>query len=170
MKHRLAIRSSLAALACGALSLTLAQAQQTGSTVYRCPGNPVLYTDQLTPAQAHEKGCRTIEGAPVTVMQSARGRPVPPAASAARAEGGKVEPADQRRRDDERRSILESELRRDEDKLAELKKEYNNGEPERQGIEKNYQKYLDRVADMKASITRTESDIAAIRRELGKLQ
>ena len=50
-----------------------------------------------------------------------------------------------------------------------MQKEYNNGEPERQGNEKNSQKYLDRVADMKASISRTESDIAAIKREIGKL-
>ncbi len=29
-----------------------------------------------------------------------------------------------------------------------MQKEFNNGQPERQGDEKNYQKYLDRVADM----------------------
>ena len=30
-----------------------------------------------------------------------------------------------------------------------MQKEYNNGQPERQGDEKNYQKYLDRIADMR---------------------
>jgi hypothetical protein len=50
-----------------------------------------------------------------------------------------------------------------------LKQEYNNGQPERRGDEKNYQKYLDRVAEMKASIERSESDVAALRRELSKV-
>ena len=54
-----------------------------------------------------------------------------------------------------------------EARQAELLKEYNNGEPEKQGSEsRNYQKYLDRVAEMKAEIARNESDIAGIRREL----
>jgi predicted nucleic acid-binding Zn-ribbon protein len=64
---------------------------------------------------------------------------------------------------------LEAELRREEERLAELRKEYNNGEPERLGNERNYQKYLDRVADLKTSIARKEGDIAAIKRELAKL-
>jgi hypothetical protein len=33
---------------------------------------------------------------------------------------------------------------------------------------KNYQKYLDRVAEMKAAIERNEKDIAGLRRELGR--
>ncbi len=136
-------------------------------TVYRCPGNPVLYTDQLTAKEAQDKGCRTIEGAPITVMQTVK--PRPPAASAVRPEGGKVSVTDQRARDADARRILETELRREEEKLAALKKDYNNGEPERQGDERNYQKYLDRVAEMKASIARKESDIASIKREIDKL-
>ena len=68
-----------------------------------------------------------------------------------------------------RAASCENELRRDEERLAELRKEYNNGEPERLGSERNYQKYLDRVADLKAAIARKEGDVAAIRRELSKL-
>jgi len=49
-----------------------------------------------------------------------------------------------------------------------MKTEYNNGQPERQGGEKNYQKYLDRVSDMKAAIGRKEGDIAALKREIAK--
>ena len=48
-------------------------------------------------------------------------------------------------------------------------KEFNNGEPERRGEERNYAKYLERVAEMRAAIQRKEADIAAIRRELAKL-
>ena len=60
-------------------------------------------------------------------------------------------------------------MRREEDRLTELRKEYNSGEPERLGNERNYQKYIDRTADLKASIARKESDIAAIKRELSKV-
>ena len=60
-------------------------------------------------------------------------------------------------------------MRAEEQRLVALQKDYNNGEPERQGNERNYQKYLDRVNEMKAAIARKESDIGAIKRELGKL-
>jgi hypothetical protein len=150
------------------LAPAFAAGPQGSTTVYRCPGNPVLYTDQLTPAQASEKGCRTIEGAPITIMQSARPRAAASSPATSRPEG-RIVPTDQRARDDERRSILETELRREEDRLAELKKEFNNGEPERLGSERNYQKYLDRVAELKAAVARKEADIASLKREIGKL-
>jgi len=50
-----------------------------------------------------------------------------------------------------------------------MQAEYNKGEPERRGDERNYQKYLDRVSDLKSGIARKESDIAALKRELSKL-
>ena len=143
-----------------------AQPSPPASVAYRCPGN--LYTDQLTPKQAAEKGCHAIEGQPVTVFQSNRPQPARPAAGAGSVVP-RIDPAEQRARDGERRSILETELRREEDRLAELKKEYNNGEPERLGGERNYQKYLDRVAELKAAVARKEADIASIKREIGKL-
>jgi len=149
---------------------SLAAAQTTPSVVYRCPGPPVLYTDQLSAQEAKERGCRTIEGAPVTVVQTPQ-RPRPPASAPApaRPAEARVDPAEQRARDSDARRILGNELRREEERLAEMRREYNNGEPERLGRERNYQKYLDRVADMKAAIDRKEADIAAIRRELAKL-
>lgn len=55
------------------LALVALGAQAEG-TVYRCPGPPVLYTDALSAKEASEKGCRTIEGTPITVMQMARPR------------------------------------------------------------------------------------------------
>jgi hypothetical protein len=77
---------------------------------------------------------------------------------------------DQRARDSDSRIILESELRKSEARLAELQKEYNNGEPEKQGIEgRNYQRYLDRVNDLKDSIARSQSDIAGLKREISRL-
>jgi hypothetical protein len=80
-----------------------------------------------------------------------------------------VDPAAQRARDSDARRILERELQAEEEQLEPMRKEYNNGEPERRGDERNYQKYLDRVAEMKAAIARKESDIAAIKREISKL-
>jgi hypothetical protein len=149
------------------LALLSPAAVMAGPTVYRCPGPPVLYTDSLTPQEAKEKNCRTVEGAPVTVMQMPKPKPV--ASTAPRGADARVEPGEQKARDSEARRILEAELRKEEERLAELQKDYNNGEPERRGDERNYQKYLDRVAGMKAAIERKEADIAALKRELAKL-
>ena len=144
--------------------------------VYRCPGNPVLYTDSLSAKDARDKGCRTLEGAPITVIQAPKPRPAnatanagttPPAVASAPAD--RISPVIQRARDSDRRAILESEMRRDEQTLADLKREFNGGEPERRGDERNYQKYLDRVAELRAAIDRKESDVAALKRELAKL-
>ncbi len=153
--------TSLIALALSLFAASLHAAE--GSTMYRCPGNQ--YNNTLSAKDAKDKGCKTIEGAPVTVIQSVK--PRAPATSAGPA-SSHVDPADQRARDNDARRILESELKREEDRLAQMKGEFNNGEPERQGNEKNYQKYLDRVADLKSAIARKESDIAALKRELSK--
>jgi hypothetical protein len=146
--------------------------QTQGRPVYRCPGPPVLYTDDISPAEAQKRGCRTIENAPVTVIQSTVPRAPARAATGAAAERpaeSRVNADEQRRRDSDARRILQAELKREEENLAALQKEYNNGEPERLGSERNYQRYLDRVAEMKAGIERKEADIAAIKRELAKL-
>jgi hypothetical protein len=161
-------------LLAGAALPAQAQPAAAASQVYRCPGPPVLYTDAISPKEAIEKGCRTIEGTPITIIQAPRPRP-----AASPANGGvaaprpgadaKVDPNAQRQRDSEARRILLDELKKEEDKLAALQKDYNNGEPERRGDERNYQRYLDRVAEMKAAITRKEADIAALKREIAKL-
>jgi hypothetical protein len=175
MKRWLIALCLLGAAAVHAPARAQAPAAPGGASVavYRCPGPPVLYTDQITSAEARERGCRLIEGSPVTVIQMPRPRAAAPQAnSASPARGGpdsRVDQTAQRTRDAEARRILEAELKREEDKLAALKREYNNGEPERLGNERNYQTYIDRVAGLKASITRSESDIAALKREIAKL-
>ena len=150
-------------------SAGMAQAQAVGGTlVYRCPGN--VYTDAITAQEAKDKGCRALEGAPVTVIQGVRPRAAAGTAPAgSRPAESRVDPNEQRSRDSDARRILETELRMETERLAMLQKDYNNGEPERRGDERNYQKYQDRVAEMKAGISRKESDIAALRRELSKL-
>ncbi|RTL38956.1 MAG: hypothetical protein EKK53_18375 [Burkholderiales bacterium] len=146
---------------------------QAQGTVYRCPGPPVLYTDALSAKEAAEKGCRTIEGTPITVLQAPKPRPASGAGAAA--EGGgrtgetRVDASQQRVRDDERRRVLQTELRQAEDRLANAQKEFNNGQAERRGDERNYQKYLDRMAELKDNIARYEADVQALKREIAKL-
>ncbi|WP_077001812.1 hypothetical protein [Variovorax sp. KK3] len=169
------MKTSSALLLAAAAAAGIHMQVQAQERVWRC-GNE--YTNNATLAQ--QRGCKVMEGGNVTVVQGSR--PVAAAASggtspAVRAPSGgspagspRVESVDQRARDGEARSVLETELRKAEERQAQLLKDYNNGEPEKQGSEaRNYQKYLDRVADMKAEITRNESDIAGIRREIGRL-
>ncbi|WBY01082.1 hypothetical protein PE066_16665 [Ramlibacter tataouinensis] len=155
---------SLAAL----LAATAAQAQST--RIYRC-GN--TYTNDA--AQAQAQGCKLVEGGNVTVVEGTRVNSqstvrvaaAPSSSSAAGQPGQKVDSAEQKARDADARLILEAELKKAEARQGELAREWNNGEPEKMGPEhRNHQKYLDRVAELKAAIARNESDIAGIRREL----
>ena len=168
MRLPLPISSALAAALVCAVGHGAALAAEEGAT-YRCPNND--YKNTISAKEAEKLGCKKLEGAPVTVIQMTKPRPqgttVPAAATGS--SPAKVDPAAQRARDSDARRILENELRAEEERLAALKKEYNNGQPERQGNEQNYQKYVDRVGQLSAAITRKEADIAAIRRELQKL-
>ena len=142
--------------------------------MFRCPGKAGAadeFTNLISADQARERGCRTIEGAPVTVIQGGRTRPMAASmpASTPRPVDSRVDATSQRQRDTDARRILETELGREEDKLTTLRRDYNNGEPERRGNERNYQSYLDRVAQLKAAIARSEADIAAIKREIAKI-
>lgn len=152
-----------------ATAASAAQAQE--KPVFRCPGN--LYTDALSSKEASDRGCKTLEGAPITVIQSQTPRAAPRVSSGGGGGGGssgeRVSSDDQRARDADSRRILEAELRKEEESLAALLKEYNNGEPARRGDERNFQKYLDRVNEMKSAIARKEADVGSIRRELAKL-
>ena len=143
-------------------------ADTVDSTVlYRCPGND--YRNTITAREAEKMGCRKVEGAPITVIQSSRPRAGTATTAATTASGVKVDPVAQRARDSDARRILESELKSEETKLAAMEKEFNGGQPERLGDEKNYQKYVDRVAEMRSAIERKQIDIAALRREIQKL-
>ena len=110
------------------------------------------------------KGCTKITVDPVVIPS-----PKFPSKVAPPAGFPKVDPGTQKSRDSDRRRILEDELRDKEAQLADLKREYNNGEPERQGNERNYQRYLDRTAQLKSDIARAEGDIASIRSEISKV-
>lgn len=80
-----------------------------------------------------------------------------------------MEPGEQKARDNDARRILEAELKREEEALAALRREFNDGNPERRGDERNFDRYQERVKQMREAISRKEADLAAIRREIAKL-
>lgn len=160
------VAATLVSIAATLATLTAARAAE-GQAMYRCPGNE--YNNTLSAKEAKDKGCKTIEGAPITIIQIVKPRAGAVPAAGSGPAGTRVDPADQRARDSDARRILEAELRREEERLASMRTEFNGGQPDRQGNERfNYQKYLDRVADMKAAITRKEGDVAALKREIAK--
>lgn len=139
--------------------------------IYRCSGKEGGVPEYINNAKdAQTRGCKQIEGGNVTVVRSTvESRPAVRVATAVQASPASSN-EEQRARDGDTRSILEAELRKAEARLAEQQKEFNNGQPEKQGIEgRNYQRYLDRVAEMKESIARHESDIAGLKREIARL-
>ena len=151
-------------------ALLVAVSASAQTTIFRC-GN--TYTNDKAEAQA--KGCKAVEGGNVTVVQGTRvnspnatgNKPVN-VVTAPQA-GQRVGDGEQKARDSEARGILEAELKKAEARRTELAREYNNGEPEKMGPEhKNHQKYLDRVAELKASLERTDQDIAGLKRELAR--
>jgi chromosome segregation ATPase len=160
------LRFAAAILVCGAASAPGAETND-GSVMYRCPGND--YKNTISAKEAEKLGCRKLEGAPISVIQTTRPRSGAAVSSTAGASGARVDPIAQRARDSDARRILEGELKTEEDKLAAMQRDFNNGQPERMGDEKNYQKYIDRVAEMRAAIARKQTDIAALRREIQKL-
>ena len=174
----------MGALATAALSV---QAQ----TIYRCPSKDGITPYTNDKVEADRQGCTPMTGGNVTIVQGTKVFNGPAAGTGAGAgvsagtkdkdkdsavrvanapqAGSRIDGAEQRARDSDSKAIFESELRKAEAKQTELLKEYNNGEPEKRGTEtQNHQKYLDRVAEMKASIARNDSDIASIKRELGR--
>jgi hypothetical protein len=149
---------------------------QDTKPMYKCDVNgTMLYTNTLPDGRT--QGCKIVEGGNVTIVQGTRpaaaGQQPVKVASASQTSspgGAKVDATDQRSRDADARQILEAELKKAETRKLEIAREYNNGEPEKRGDEaRNFQKYLDRVAELKASLARVDSDIAGIRRELGRV-
>ena len=157
-------------LIAAAATATVAMAQDR---IYRC-GNE--YTNNA--AQAKARGCKLVEGGNVTVVQGTR--PAAGAAPSAASSSGsaasspagapRVSNTDQKARDSDARAILESELRKSQARYEDLVKEFNAGSPERNALDlRNPQRYLERTAELKASIARSESDIAGIKREIARL-
>jgi hypothetical protein len=148
--------------------------------IYRC-GN------EYTNAPAQPKDCQVMQGQTITVIQGTRpsGAPsgsatsppsmrtkmTPSVANGAPSLGaGAPEPVDAKVRDAQKRAILVAELQQTRERHAQLVLEYNAGEPDLLGGEaRNHQKYLDRLARLKAGIARAERDMDSLQRELSRL-
>jgi hypothetical protein len=181
---------NLLSLKCSAVCSVVALCALSGSLsfaqdkIYRC-GNE--YTNNIKDSKNGD--CKLVEGGNVTVVLAPKPQvqsavagtgtdsaPVRVASfspktssSSSTNSGARVDNSEQRARDSDSRGILESELKKAEAKHVELLKEYNNGEPEKNALEaKSPQRYADRIAELKANIARNDSDIAGIKRELGR--
>src|SRR5262245_66682514 len=109
-----AMKHSLWALVC----LAAAPAAWSQTIVYRCPGNVYTSSADLQPKEAEQKGCKVIEGAPVTIVQTPKpanaARTNPIASPPREGKGdGRVDPAAQKQRDSDARRLLEAELKRE---------------------------------------------------------
>jgi hypothetical protein len=98
----------------------------------------------------------------------------PPAIAKSEAAGedtARVEPQTQRKRDEERRRILEKELADEQQHLADARKSLSEGESTRlSGENNNFQKYLDRVQQLRDKVSTHERNIQAITSELANLR
>lgn len=144
--------------------------KQTQETVYRCGQ---AYTNvPRDPTQ-----CERLAFSAITVTTGSR--PSVPKPSAAAVVGARPSKTHQQSespnapaptaRDVQARTILSQELTQARQQLTELVQAYNQGEPVKWAAEaRNHQKYLDRVAALKAAISRTERDIDSLERELAR--
>ena len=173
--------ASLGVLAC----LSLMASGAARAEIFRCDlGNGIVeYNNSSTASK--DRNCKRVDLPQITTIPapklpsgagSGTTKGAGSAASTASAKSAspgdfpKVDPSTQKARDNDRRRIIADELKREEGKLADLKVAYNNGEPERQGDERNFQKYQDRVLRMKEDIARSESNVAALRKELANIK
>lgn len=163
------------------LLLTAGMAAQAQQAVYRCgheytnaPREPGLCEALAPQAITVISGTRPTASPAAAAVVSTRSPPAEPAAAVASA-GQPRTPAvpvrtpdvQQSERDAQARTIVMQELDKARAQLAQLVQSYNQGEPEKWAAEtRNHQKYLDRVAEMKAAIERTERDIDSLQREL----
>lgn len=145
--------------------------------IYRC-GNE--YTNNA--AVAKQRNCHVIEGGSVTVVHTQRSSgsasSLAGASSSSAAAprvsrgpaGTQVDAGQQQARDNDARAILQAELTKAQDRLNTLLAEYNNGQPAKTELENSKPElYEARVNDLKSKITRLESDVQGIERELKRL-
>jgi hypothetical protein len=169
------------------LALFTAGAALAQGVIYKCtpPNGSTEYTDVYRGSYCKSMDLPGLviaappkrQGAPARTSNPAnqanpanQGNPAPGAPGPAAAAFPRVDGAEQRARDADRRAILEDELKTETQKLAELRKDFNGGEPERRGDERNYAKYQERVAAMRDSISRSEKNVDALKREIANIR
>lgn len=157
-------------LACltGACAALVTSAGASADTLYKCMDDSgvVLYTNQKGSARnctilSRELPITTLAAPPPRTAQ--RNAPTP-------ANFPRVDGDTQRGRDNDRRKILEQEFATEQQNLDKAKKALAEGEATRLGDEKSYQKYLDRVQDLREGVALHERNIEALKRELANLK
>jgi uncharacterized Zn ribbon protein len=171
----------ITAVQCGAAALLIAASAGVAAqdNIYRCPSKAGITTYTNNKVEADNNGCTLMTGGNVTVVLGTNVKTAPATATTATGTrvasapqaGSRIDTPEQRSRDNDAKAILESELKKVEATQAQLLKDFNGGEPEKRGEEmRNNQKYIDRVAEMKSAIARNDSDIAGIKREIGRVK
>ena len=165
--------ATVSGLAC---AIACAWPGAASAQIYRCDSGNGVIEYSNSPASGRDTRCRPVDLPSITTIPAPKlpaqpaGRAPGSSASATPAGFPKVDANAQRTRDLDRRKILEDELRKEEARLGELRAEFNGGEPERRGDERNYQKYLERVQRLKDDISRSESSVASLKREMASLR
>lgn len=155
-----------------ALPALLASATAAHGQIYKCTtpsGSKELTNFKVGP---HCELMDVPGGIPAPPRRAGPARGAQPAAAAEATPGAfpRVDSAEQKARDADRRAILEEELKAEMQKLSELRREFNGGEPERRGDERNYAKYQERVAGLRDSISRSEKNVDALKREIANIR
>lgn len=166
--------SLISNILCSAVAST-AMAASVAPMLYHCPGN--IITNEMSARQAQQQGCRVQASANVTILpdspqlapaalpasaSAAASSPAAPSASAAAPvrrvatpttgpdkPNGLVSTNEQRARDSDSHSIISAELKSEQSKLATLRQKPPS-------------------AERTDAIVRSESDIAALERELAR--
>jgi len=142
---------------------------RAANEVYRCIDASGVAEYRNTAAG---KECRKVDLPGLATPPAKAAKPVAtgkaPAASAA--DFPRREASARQAGDDDRLLILNNELSAEEKKRTALQAEFNNGEPERRGDERNYAKYQERVQVLKDALARSDSNIEALKRELGGIR
>lgn len=70
--------------------------------------------------------------------------------------------------DDDMRAARREQLAAERKRIEALRNEYKDGEPERRGDERNYEKYRQRAAALKAALEDSEAKAAALQQQLDR--
>jgi hypothetical protein len=155
------------------LGLAASSAQAAAVEIYRCPGNPAVYTSDLRLVQANR--CTKLGTAPAVVRNAQALVPVsasPAARTAAAAPQTAASPAGnavtrqvQQQRDSDRVQILQAELARERERLTQLTQQWQlmrSAEPDAASAARP------ETLALSQAIQRSETDVQALDKELAR--
>jgi len=151
-----------------AIALSSATTAAGADTLYKCTDESgvVLYTNQKRAA----KNCTILSRELPISTFTPPPKSAPSQRTATPGNFPRVDGDTQRGRDHDRRKILEQEFNTETQNLEKARKALAEGEATRLGDEKSYQKYLDRVQELRDGVALHERNIEALKRELANLK